>query len=83
MLTKEFLFKISEFFDEHTRSHSNINERQGKAKLNPAVTGYIKSITFQYYPLENFENEEKEWARCVIAIDSSSRGINKHLSRSF
>ena len=74
---------VSRFFDEHTRSHSNVNGRRGKAKLNPAIMGHIKSITFQYYPLENFESEEKEWARCIIAIDSSSRSIGKQLSSSF
>ena len=74
---------VSKFFDEHTRRCSNVNGRRGKAKLNPAIMGYIKSITFQYYPLENFESEEKEWARCIIAIDSSSRSIGKQLSSSF
>ena len=74
---------VSKFFDEHTRCRSNVNGRRGKAKLNPAIMGYIKSITFQYYPLENFESEEKEWARCIIIIDLSSRSIGKQLSSSF
>ena len=68
---------VRKLFDESTRRQSNVHGKLGKSKLNPVIMDYVKSLTFQYYPLEGYESEQQEWARCVVAIDSSSRGLNK------
>ena len=63
--------------DKSTRMQCNVNEKMGKGKLNPLVIDYIKLLTFQCYPLEAHEKEQEQWARCIVAIDSSSRSLNK------
>ena len=63
-------------FDEITRRRSNVSGRMGKLKLNPVMIEHIKSITFQYFPLEAYEKDNAEWARCIIAIDESYRRLN-------
>lgn len=68
---------VRKLFDENTRRHSNVNGKRGKSKLNPVIMDYVKSLTFQYYPLEAHESEQQEWAGCTVAIDSSCRGLNK------
>lgn len=75
---KNFATKlVCKLFNEDIRKKSNIAGKLGKAKLNPVVIDYIKSLTFQHYPLEAGENEEKEWKACIIAIDSNSRSLNR------
>ena len=75
---KNFATKlVCQLFDEDTRKKSNVAGKLGKAKLNAVVMDYIKSLTFQYYPLEGNEKEEKAWQACVIAIDSKSRSLNR------
>lgn len=75
---KNFATKlVCKLFDEETRKKSNVAGKLGKASLNPVVMEYVKSLTFQYYPLETGQKEEKEWKSCVIAIDSNSRSLNR------
>ena len=68
---------VCQLFDEDTRKKSNVAGKLGKAKLNAVVMDYIKSLTFQHYPLEDNEKEEKAWQACVVAIDSKSRSLNR------
>lgn len=75
---KNFAAKlVCKLFNEDTRKTSNVAGKLGKARLNPVVIDYVKSLTFQHYPLEAGEKEEKEWKSCVVAIDSSSRSLNR------
>ena len=75
---RNFSARLSrKMFDESTRSQCNVNGKMGKGKLNPVIINYIRSLTFQCYPLEAHEKEHDEWARCIVAIDSSSRSLNK------
>lgn len=75
---KNFATKlVGQPFDEDSRKKSNVSGKLGKEKLNVVVMDYIKSLTFQYYPLEANEKEEKEWQACVVAIDSNSRSLNR------
>ena len=64
---------VAELFDEDTRKRSNVAGKFGKLKLNPVLMDYAKSLAFQFYPLEHFESEKTEWAKCVIAIDKFNR----------
>ena len=45
-------------------------------KNETVLIQYIKSLTFQHYPLESFETEKKAWAKCVLAIDEGNRRLN-------
>jgi len=49
-----------------------VNGKCGKPCLNPVVMNYIKSTTFQFYPLQGSEVESCAWGACVVAIDESS-----------
>ena len=64
---------VVELFDEDTRKRSNVKGKLGKLKLNPVLVDYVKSVTFQFYPLENSESEKAAWAKCVIFIDEMNR----------
>ena len=64
---------VRELFDEPTRRKSNVKGKLGKLQLNPVLIDYVKSLTFQYYPLEQFEKENNEWAECIVAIDEANR----------
>ena len=68
---------VHKLFEESTRRQSNVYGKMGKSKLNAVIMDYVKFLTFQYYPLEDYKSEQQEWTRCVVAIDSSSRGLNK------
>ena len=56
---------------------SNVAGKLGKLKLNPVLVDYIKSLTFQHFPLEQNQSKKAEWAQCVIAIDELNRRLNK------
>ena len=64
-------------FDEGTRKKCNVSGKMGKSKLNPVLIQYVKSLAFQFYPLEHNENEKGEWAKCVVSIDEINRRLNK------
>ena len=68
---------VRELFDEETRRKSNVAGKLGKLKLNPVLIKYVKSLTFQYYPLEQHEKEKTEWTQCIISIDEANRRLNK------
>ena len=68
---------VAEIFDKDTRQRSNVAGRLGKLKLNPVLIDYVKSLTFQFYPVQYSESEKAEWAKCVISIDESNRRKNK------
>ena len=67
---------VRNIFDENTRKLSNVAGKLGKLKMNPVLMDYVKSLTFQYYLLEPFEREKKEWSNSVLAIDESNRRLN-------
>lgn len=60
-------------FDTETRIKSNVNGKRGKANLNPVIMDYIKSVVFQFFPLQSVEDRNKEWASCIVAVDEGSR----------
>jgi len=68
---------VHELFDEETRKKSNVAGKLGKLKLNPVLMEYVKSSTFQHYPLEQHEKEKEEWAQCIISIDEANWRLNK------
>ena len=70
-------------FDEDTKKLSNVAGKLGKLKMNPVSIEYVKSLTFQYYPLEPFEKEKKEWNNCVVTIDESNRRLNNKPKTSY
>ena len=75
---KNFAAKLVEAtFDRETRSRSNVAGKMGKLKLNPILIEYVKSLVFQHFPSEEGEQQEAEWARCVVAIDEKNRRLNK------
>ena len=75
---KNFATKlVAQLFDIETRKKSNVAGKLGKAKLNIVIMDYIKSLAFQYYPLEANEKEEKAWQACVVVIDSKSRSLKR------
>ena len=47
----------------------------GKLKLNPVLMDYVKSLYFQFYPLEASQKEKVEWRKCVVAADESNRRL--------
>ena len=49
---------MRELFDKETRKKSNVSGKLGKLRLNPVLMEYEKSLTLQYYPLE--QNEKKK-----------------------
>lgn len=67
---------VRNIFDEETRKVSNVSGKLGKRRMNPVLMEYVKSLSFQYYPLETFESEKVEWGRCIVAIDESNRRLN-------
>ena len=80
---RNFSAKLNqEVFDIETRKKSNIAGKLGKMKLNPVLVDYIRSLTFQHFPLEQDQTEKREWAQCVIAIDVCNRGLIKKVSPS-
>ena len=75
---RNFSAKLVEvLFDKETRRRSNVAGKLGKMKLNPILMEYIKSLSFQHFPIEEDESVESEWSRCVIAIDKKNRRLNK------
>ena len=72
---------VREIFGEETMKRSNVAGKFGKLKMNPVLIQYIKSLTFQHYPLESFETEKKAWAKCVLAIDEGNRRLNNKPKR--
>ena len=54
---------VHNIFDEDTRKLSNVGGKLGKLKMNPVLMEYVRSLTFQYYPLEPFEKEKVEWGK--------------------
>ena len=78
---RNFSAKLNqEVFDVETRKKSNVAGKLGKMKLNPVLVDYIKSLTFQHFPLEPDQTKKHEWAQCVIAIDVCNRGLNKKVA---
>ena len=76
---RNFSAKLNEvLFDKDTRKRSNVAGKMGKLRLNPILMDYIKSLAFQHFPLEKDENQNSEWARCIIAIDEENRRLNKN-----
>ena len=69
-------------FDEATRKRCNVSGKMGKCKLNLVLIQYVKSLAFQFYPLEYHENEKGEWAKCVVSIDEVNRR-KKHAKSTF
>lgn len=67
---------VRNIFEEETRKHSNVGGKLGKQRMNPVLMEYVKSLSFQYYPLEPYEKEKVEWSKCVVAIDESNRRLN-------
>jgi len=75
---RNFAAKLVEvLFDKDIRKTSNVAGKWGKRKLNPILIQYIKSLSFQHFPLEEGETQNTEWARCVVAIDEKNRRLNK------
>jgi len=71
---RNFVVKLVEvLFDKYTRKRSNVAGKLGKRKLNPILMDYIKSLSFQHFPLEEGEKQSNEWAGCVVAIDEKNR----------
>jgi len=66
---------VRRLFDEQTRKTSNVSGKGEKTPLNPDIMQYVRSVTMQFYPLQGFETEKKEWAACVVAIDESCRRL--------
>ena len=64
-------------FDENTRKRSNVSGKLGKMKLNPVLIQYVKSLAFQFFPLEHSQSEKAEWGKCIISIDEINRRLNK------
>ena len=46
-------------------------------RKDPVLIQYVKSLAFQFYPLEHHKNEKGEWAKCVVSIDEVNRRLNK------
>ena len=68
---------VAMVFTEEERSTCNVNGRN-KPKLDPIRIAYVKSKTFQMYPLNpQIEKMEKAWSECVIAIDEGNRRLNR------
>ena len=66
---------VRRLFAASVRRASNVSGKGGKSQLNPPIMQYIRSLTFQFFPLQGFENERKEWASCVVSIDESCRRL--------
>ena len=64
-------------FDEDTRKRSNVSGKLGKMRLNPVLIQYVKSLAFQFYPLEHDQSEKAAWGKCIISIDEINRRLNK------
>jgi len=73
---------VAELFDEDTRKRSNVSGKAGKLRLNPVLMEHVRSLTFQYYPLELAESEKAEWAKCVISIDEFNRRLKNKPKKS-
>lgn len=67
---------VRRLFDEQTRKTSNVAGKLGKAQLNPVIISYVKSLTFQFFPLDTYEKLDKAWSICVGAIDEGNRRLN-------
>ena len=68
---------VGRLFDEETRRRSNVSGKLGKMKLNPVLIHYVRSLAFQFYPLEHHLSEKVEWGKCVVSIDEFNRRLNK------
>ena len=62
-------------FDKHTRMRLNVSGKLGKMKLNPILMEHIKLLVFQHWPLEERENEAREWSQCIVEIDEKNRRL--------
>ncbi|XP_065893215.1 uncharacterized protein [Dysidea avara] len=72
---------VRRLFTVSVRCLSNVSGKGRKSQLNPQMIQYIRSLTFQFFPLQGYENERKEWAACVVSIDESCRRLINKPSR--
>ncbi|XP_065884203.1 uncharacterized protein [Dysidea avara] len=72
---------VRRLFTVSVRCSSNVSGKGRKSQLNPQMIQYIRSLTFQFFPLQGYENERKEWAACVVSIDESCRRLINKPSR--
>lgn len=60
-------------FSEEERRGANCTGRRGKAKLDSSKLGKIREWTYQYFPLAQGQNEDRDWREnCVKAIDEAN-----------
>jgi len=55
-------------FDKKTNIKSNVNGKQGKAKLNPVIMDYIKSVVFLLINFETKVYPDKNIKGCEILL---------------
>ena len=67
---------VRRLFDEHARKTSNVAGRLGKSQLDTVIMSYVKSLTFQFFPLNLHEKQDRAWAACIGAIDEANRRLN-------
>ena len=68
---------VAMFFTEEDQSTCSVNGRN-KQKLDLFCITYVKSKTFQMYPLNpQIEKIEKAWSECVITMDEENRRLNR------
>ena len=72
---------VQKLFDEETRKRSNVHRKLGKLKLTPVLMNYIKSLCFQFYPLQESQKGKVKRANCVVIVDKSNRRLNNKPSK--
>ena len=65
-------------FTEEVRKTSNVSGKNNKQQLDPKIIEYIKTLTFERWPLAQAEKLEMEWGECKRAIDEGNRRLNRN-----
>ena len=67
---------VRRLFPEEIRKISNMTGKD-KLQLDPEIINYVKTVTFQHWPLAQSEKFDREWRECKEAIDEANRRLNR------
>ena len=66
------MFALDELRGRNCSCISNVDGKQ-KLPLDPAKLLHVRTLAFNYYPLQVYEREKKAWGACCRTIDSNLR----------
>ena len=73
---------VRELFTKEERLSSNVKGVMGKNKFDEKKIAFVQKLTFENFPCSAVDHK-KCWAKCIKAIDSSSRALNRYAKLTF